>query len=66
MHHLGIYVSYEDAVEARLKAEHIVHDGFIKSYYEWKEMADKDPEWAETHHFVYQVKKTKNGLEVSR
>ena len=55
--HLGTYEDFDEAVAARLKAEEQLHDGFVSSYYEWKERADVDPEWAKQHPFVYDVDK---------
>lgn len=55
--YLGTFKTYEDAVQARMKAENKVHQGFVEAYYNWKENADKDPAWAKEHPFVFEVEK---------
>lgn len=35
-YYIGRYGSFEDAVAARLEAESLIHDGFVKAYYAWK------------------------------
>lgn len=44
-YYIGIFDSFNEAVEMRLNAEHLIHDKFVKAYYEWKKRADQDPEW---------------------
>ena len=41
--YVGCYDTYEEAVQIRLDAEHLMHDGFIEAYYEWKKKADDNP-----------------------
>lgn len=53
-YYLGVYSTFEEAVQIRLKAEEIFHDSFIKAYYQWKEYADQNPEWAKTNKFSYE------------
>lgn len=55
--HIGTYDTYEEAVEARMHAEDLLHDGFVRAYYDWRELAGKDPEWAAANPFVYEVEK---------
>ena len=43
---LGSYDNIEDAAEARKEAEEILFDGVSEHYRKWKELADRDPEWA--------------------
>lgn len=45
-YHLGYFDTLEEAIFARKKGEEQLHKNFIKYYYEWKEHADLDPEWA--------------------
>lgn len=48
-------------------AEKQIYGGFLEAYYEWKEKADKDPEWGDAHPLVFKVEKgDKNNLVVSR
>ena len=38
-YHIGIYRTFEEAVEHRLEAEKQIHDGFVKAYHQWEEQA---------------------------
>ncbi len=62
--YVGVYDNYDDAVQARLSAEELVHDGFVHAYRAWKEKADRDPEWAEDHPLHFEVKKVNGSLQV--
>lgn len=53
--YLGTYEDYQEAVEARLKAEEEIHGRFLEAYYQWKEKADKDPGWGERHPLKFEV-----------
>lgn len=64
--YLGTFEKYEDAVSARLEAEETVHDGFLETYYRWKEKADADQEWKESHPLVFEVAKENGCLVISR
>ena len=59
--YLGVYQNYDDAVNARLEAEHSVHDAFVEGYYLWKKMADSDPEWAKQNPYQFDVEKDSSG-----
>ena len=39
----------------------MVHGGFLKAYYIWKDHADKDPEWARENPLKFDVTK-ENGI----
>ena len=54
-YYLGRYQHYNEVVQARLNAENIIHDGFLKSYREWESRNLEDPGWGETHPFVFDV-----------
>ncbi len=58
-YHVGTFDDYDAAVSARMEAEKLIHEGFIRAYYDWKERAE-DSQWAKTHPFVYNVEK-RNG-----
>lgn len=53
--YIGSFDSFDEAVQMRLSAEHLLHDGFVEAYYEWKKKADADPEWAKEHPMSYNV-----------
>ncbi len=65
IYYIGVYEGYEEAVEARLRAEEKVHEGFVKAYRIWKEMAERDPSWGEENPFCFEVSK-ENGVLVVR
>lgn len=48
-YYIGVFDDYNEAVQARLYAEHLVHDRFVEAYHEWKDRADRDPKWGEEH-----------------
>lgn len=48
-YHLGYFDTFEEAVVARREAEEVLHKAFIERYYQWKEKAGDDPEWALAH-----------------
>lgn len=48
--HIGTYDTFEEAVQARLQAEKLIHDGFVKAYYAWQEQGGVGP-------FIYEVEK---------
>ncbi len=48
--HIGTYDTFEEAVQARLDAEKLIHDGFVKAYYAWQEHGGDEP-------FIYEVEK---------
>lgn len=62
--YVGTFCNYEDAVQARLEAEEIIHQGFLEAYYRWKEKA-ADPEWAKANPFVYEVEKVNGHFVVT-
>ena len=37
--------NYDEAVQARLAAENLIHNGFIQKWKEWNEKEKEDPEW---------------------
>lgn len=54
-YHIGTFKDFDKAVQMRLIAEHLLHDGFVKAYYEWKERAEKDPEWGEQNPLRFEI-----------
>ncbi len=53
--YIGSYDSFYEAVEMRLRAEHILHDRFVEEYYEWKKRADADPEWGKDNPLKFEA-----------
>ena len=62
--HIGVFDNYEDAVEARIAAEKIIHDGFLKDYNFWNEQKEKNPGWEKQHPFSFEVTKENGVLTV--
>lgn len=58
--YLGTFREYGKAAAVRKEAEELIHDGFVRAYREWSERSVSDPDWAETHPFVFEVER-KNG-----
>lgn len=63
--HIGTFDTFEEAVQARLEVEKILHDGFVEAYYVWEERALSDPAWAKSHPFYYNVTKKDGQFYVS-
>lgn len=62
--YLGMYKTFEEAVQARLEAEELIHGGFVKSYRLWSQKAKEDADWAEKNPLIFEVVKEKDGLHV--
>lgn len=54
-YYLGTFQNFSDAVEARLQAEKILHDGFVSAWHFWEKKAEKDREWADSHPFSFEA-----------
>ena len=63
-YHIGSFADYNDAVAARLNAERLIHDGFLRRYRLWKERAKAEPEWAAGNPFVFEVEKKNGSFEI--
>lgn len=61
--YIGSFEEYSDAVEARLRAEKMIHDGFVEANEYWLDRAARDPEWAKKNPFKFDVVK-ENGILV--
>ncbi|SHJ31099.1 transcriptional regulator [Hespellia stercorisuis] len=63
--HIGTYDTFEEAVQIRVEAEKIFHNGFTDAYYRWSKRAKEDSSWAHDHPFYYDVKSENNQFLVS-
>ncbi|WP_087223080.1 transcriptional regulator [Blautia sp. An249] len=63
---LGTYETFEEAVRVRMEAEKLLHGGFLKAYYQWKEQAEKNPRWEKENPFSFQVEKVNGALAIVR
>ncbi len=64
--YVGMYNTFDEAVRARLNAEQLIHEGFLKAYEEWNGKAQEDPAWAKSHPLVFEVEKVNGTLNVRR
>ena len=62
--YIGTYEEYSDAVAARLRAEKMIHDGFVEAHAYWMERAASDPEWARENEFKFDVVKENGTLAI--
>lgn len=62
--YIGTYGKYEEAVEARLEIEHLIHDGFVQAYYDWKKKAEQDKVWADENPLQFEVERRNGDLYV--
>ena len=62
--YIGVFEEYQDAVDARRRAEYLIHDGFLTAHRKWESMAEQDPEWAEKNPFVFDVTKEDGRLVI--
>lgn len=56
-YYIGIFSDYHDAVEERIRAESIIHRGFLKAYYTWKEKEDELSMWTMENSLIFDVDK---------
>lgn len=54
---VGRFRSFDQAVEARLEAERILHGGFLEAWGWYQEKSREDPAWAEANPFFFRVEK---------
>ena len=52
---LGTYDTFEEAIDARMKAEVVLHDGFLNAYEKWQEKEKQDPQWAKENPLLFNV-----------
>ena len=63
-YNLGYFHDFDEAVQARLDAERILHQGFIDAYNAYRSMAEADPAWAEENPFFYEVQRIDGSFTV--
>ena len=54
-YHIGTFKTFEEAKDARLRAERKLHDGFIDAWEQWNLIAEDNPEWALRNPFSFEV-----------
>ena len=63
-YHIGTFDSFQEAVEARLEAENLIHDEFIRVYTKWRERTITDPEWGAANPLHFEVEKVDGEFHV--
>ena len=63
-YHLGHFSNMADAIQARLDAEAVMHDGYVAAYDKYLEHSEKDPAWAEQNPFYYKVYRVGDSFQV--
>lgn len=64
-YYVGRYRFFPDAVAARLEAEKIIHDGFLRAYYIWEKQAQEKPEgWADENPLIFEVEKVNGKFQI--
>ena len=55
--YIGVFKDFNEAVRARLEAEELIHGGFLRAYYQWKEEGKEKP-------LVFDVKKVNGEFHI--
>lgn len=63
-YHLGTYKSFEDAVEARQKADKLLREKIVNYYEIWNDRALSDPKWAQENPISIKAKKIGNEIDI--
>lgn len=63
-YYIGTYSDYHDAIEERIKAENIIHRGFLNAYYKWKEKEGDVSAWPLENPLIFDVEKIDGQLIV--
>jgi len=63
-YYIGTYETFEEAVQGRLEAEELIHEGFVKAYQAWQEKAGADEAWAREHPLVFEIEKRDGSFHV--
>lgn len=62
--YIGKYRSFQEAVQARLEAEELVHEGFVKRYRLWQQKAAQDAEWGTQNPLIFEVERKNGNLHI--
>ena len=63
-YYVGLFEDYDEAVQARLEAENLIHNSFINIWKEWNQKEQEDPQWGKEHPLVFNVRKVNGELQV--
>lgn len=64
-YHLGTYKTFDEAAEARQKADKLLREKIVDYYAVWNKKALSDPEWAKGNPISIKVNKVGNEIDVS-
>lgn len=64
LYYIGTFDEFEDAVQARIGAEKLIHGGFVEAYTRWQQKADKDQQWGKEHPFKFDIEKVNGEIVV--
>ena len=64
IYYVGTFEEFSDAVDARLRVEKMIHDGFVEAHEYWMQRAERDPKWAEKNKFTFEVSKENGILDI--
>ena len=63
-YYVGLFEDYDEAVQARLEAENLIHNSFINIWKEWNQKDQEDPQWGKKHPLVFNVRRVNGELQV--
>ena len=63
-YYVGLFEDYDEAVQARLEAENLIHNSFINIWKEWNQKDQEDPQWGKEYPLVFNVRKVNGELQV--
>lgn len=63
-YYVGLFEDYDEAVQARLEAENLIHNSFINIWKKWYQKDQEDPQWGKEHPLVFNVRKVNGELKV--
>jgi len=63
-YYIGTFSDYEDAVKARLEAEALIHDGFVRAYRLWEEQNKRNPD-REQKDFIFEVTRENGEFKIN-
>lgn len=64
-YNLGHYASFDQAAQARLDAEDVLHAGYLRALQKYERTAEDNPEWADRNPFFYVVTRVDGVFQVS-
>ena len=63
-YYVGLFEDYDEAVQAPLEAENLIHNSFINIWKEWNQKDQEDPQGGKKHPLVFNVRKVNGELQV--